>query len=210
MSAASQPGTRSSTRCAPRLSVTEVPARESSSRRTSSIQGPAAFTTARTPTSSVSPETQVAQLSDRPLLEAGELDPVEDDRSRIGRAADVRETEPRVVGLGVGIEAGRAEPVTPELRDELRRGGRCDHAAAIGDGARQACVRPERAADRDAPVRAAPVDREHEVERPDEVRSHEPAQLVHLGERLAHEAELAKAQVAQPAVHELRGRARGT
>ena len=55
VSAAPQPPLRSSTRCAPLLRVTEVPARASSSRRISSIHGPAASCGAAG-TSTVSPE----------------------------------------------------------------------------------------------------------------------------------------------------------
>ena len=200
VSAAPQPPSRSSTRCAPLLRVTEVPARASSSRRTSSIHGPAAFTTARAATSSVSPESVSRTCATGPRSSPTSSTRLSDDGAGVGRAAQVREAEPRVVGLGVRIETGGAEAVEPQRRDELRRGGGRDHAAALGDGARQARVRPERAADRDPPVRAAAVDREHEVERPDEVRRDEPAERAHLGQRLADEAEVAEAQVAEPAV----------
>ena len=150
----------------------------------------------------------VAHVGDRPALEADELDPVDDDGAGIGRAAQVRQAEAGVVGLGVGIEPGSAKAVEPQRRDELRRGRGRDHAPALGDGARQARVRPERAADRDAPVRAAAVDRQHEVERPHEVRRDDAAERMHLGKRLTNEAEMAEAQIAQPAVNELRRRAR--
>ena len=43
---------------------------------------------------------------------------------------------------------------------------------------------------------------------PDEMGGDEPAERVHLGQRLADEAEVAQAQVAQPAVDQLRRRAR--
>ena len=103
-------------------------------------------------------------MCDRPALEAVELDAVEHDRAGVGGAAHVREAEPGVVGLGVGIEAGGAQAVEPERRDELRRGGGRDHPSPFRDGARQARVRPERAADRDPPVRPAAIDGEQEVQ----------------------------------------------
>ena len=81
---------------------------------------------------------RVAHLGDRPALEADQLDAVEHDTAGVGRAAQVREAEPRVVGLGVRIETRRPEAVEPQRRDELRGGRRRDHAAALGDGARQA------------------------------------------------------------------------
>ena len=151
---------------------------------------------------------RVAQVGDGTALEAVELDAVEHDGACVGGAAQVREAEPGVVGLGVGIEAGGAEAVEPERRDELRRGGGRDHASPLRDGAGQARVRPERAADRDPPVRPAAIDGEQEVQRPHEVGCDEPAERVHLGERLADEAEVAEAEVAQPAVDQLRRRAR--
>ena len=151
---------------------------------------------------------RVAQVGDGTALEAVELDAVDDDGAGVRRAAQVREAEPGVVGLGVGIEAGGAEAVEPERRDELRRGGGRDHPSPLRDGAGQARVRPERAADRDPPVRPAAIDGEQEVQRPHEVGCDEPAERVHLGERLADEAEVAEAEVAQPAVDQLRRRAR--
>ena len=42
------------------------------------------------------------------------------------------------------------------------------------------------------------------MQRPDEMRRDDPAERMHLGERLPDEAEVAKSQVAQPAVDELR------
>ena len=107
----------------------------------------------------------VAYLSDRPALETDQLDPVQHDRAGVGGAAEIRQTQPRIVGLRVRIETGGAEAVQPQRGDELRGGRGRDHAAALGDSPRQAGVRPESAADRDPSVRAAPVDREHEVER---------------------------------------------
>ena len=208
MSAAFQPPLHSSTRCAPLLRVTEVPALASSSRRTSSIHGPVAFTTsARRDVQRLAGE-GVAHLSDRATLEPDQLDSVEHDGARVGCTADVRQAEPGVVGLGVGIQPRGTETLAPQLRNELRRGRGRDHAAALGDGSGQPRVRPERATDRDARVGPAAIDGEHEAERTDEVGCHEPAERLHLGQRLANQAELAEPQVAQPAVDQLRRRAR--
>ena len=77
-------------------------------------------------------------MGDRPALEAVELDAVEHDGARVGGAAHVREAEPGVVGLGVGIEAGGAKAVEPEQRNELGRSGGRDHASPFRDGPGQA------------------------------------------------------------------------
>ena len=154
------------------------------------------------------PGQRVSELGDRPALEPGELDPVEHGRARVGRAAQVGEAEPCVVGLGVRVEAGGAKAVEPERRHERRRGSGRDHPPPLRDGARQTRVRPERAADGNTAVRAAAVDREHELQRRDEMGRDVAAEGVHLGERLADEAEVAEPQVAKPAVDELRRCAR--
>ena len=154
----------------------------------------------------------VSELGDRPAFEPGQLDSVDHGRARIGRAAQVREAEPCVIGLGVGVETGGAKAVEPERRHERRRGSGRDHPPPLRDGAGQSRVRPERPADGDAAVRAAAVDRQHELQRRDEMGRDVAAEGMHLGERLADEAEVAEAQVAEPAVDELRRctrRARG-
>ena len=147
-------------------------------------------------------------MGDESSLEPQELDAVEHHRTGVDGAAEVRQTEPSIVGLGVGIEAGGAQAVEPKRRDELRRSRRRDHASTLGDGARQAGVRPERTADRNPPVRPTAIDREQEVQRTDQVWRDETAERMHLGQRLTDEAEVAEAQVAQAAVDELRRRAR--
>jgi hypothetical protein len=150
----------------------------------------------------------VAHVGDRAAVEPHQLDSVQHDGASVGGAAEIRQTQPRIVGLGVGIEAGGAKAVEPQRRDESRGGRRRDHSAALGDGTRQTRVRPERAADRNSPVRAAPIDRKDEVERPNEVGRHEAVERAHLSLSLADEAEMAETQVAKPAVDELRRRAR--
>ena len=78
--------------------------------------------------------------------------------------------------------SGRAATWLPLPHALSRSSGRY-HARA-----RQAGVRRERAADRDASIRSAAVDRKQEVQRPDEVRRDDPAERMHLGERLTNEA----------------------
>ena len=114
-----------------------MPARASSSRRISSIHGPAAFDDGAAADLHGRARERVPHVRDRPALELDQLDAVEQDSTGVGRAAQVREAEPRIVGLRVRIEAGGSKAVEPQRRDELRRGGRRDHAAALGDGARR-------------------------------------------------------------------------
>ena len=208
VTAAPQPPSRSSTRCAPLLRVTEVPACGSSSRRTSSIHGPAALTTARTPTSNVSPVSVSRSWATGPRSSPASS-------TRLSTAAPASAAPRRLARQSrassvwaSGVEACGAKAVEPERRDESHRSRRRDHPPPLRDGARQTRVRPERATDRNAPVRAAAVDREHELQRRDEMGGDVAAEGVHLGERLADEAEMPEAQVAKPAVDQLRRRAR--
>ena len=154
------------------------------------------------------PAGRVTNVRAEARLEPHQLGPVEHDAALGGCSAQVCEAEAGVVGLRVRVEARRPQPVQAQRRHQLRRRPGSDHASALRDRAGQAGIRPERAPDRDAPVGPAAIDGEHEVERPDEVRRDDPAEGVHLGQRLADEAEVPEAQVAEAAVHELRGGAR--
>ena len=165
VTAAPQPPSRSSTRCAPLLSVTDVPAcgilqpPDVVDPRPGGVDDGARADLERLPGQ------RVSELGDRPAFEPGQLDPVDHGRARIGRAAQVGEAEPCVIGLGVGVETGGAKAVEPERRHERRRGSGRDHPPPLRDGARQSRVRPERPADGNTAVRAAAVDREHELQR---------------------------------------------
>ena len=174
------------------VSVTDVPARASSSRRTSSIHGPAALTTARTPSSSTSPDSvsrtwATGPPSGRPMARA-----VDHDGAALGRAPRRFARHNRASSVcGVRIEACGAETVEPQRRYELRRSRGRDHAAALGDGSRSS-PRTTRGRRGSGSARMARRDRpEHEVQRPHEMGSDESAQRVHLGLRLAHQAEVA-------------------
>ena len=141
-------------------------------------------------------------------LEADELDAARDDGAAVRSGPEIEQAEPGVVRARVRIDPGRAQPVGPQRGDELGRGGRRDEAAPLLRDPGQPRVRPERAADRHPPVRPAGVDREDERDPAHEVRRDPARERLDLPERLADEREVAEAEVAEPAVDELRGCAR--
>ena len=144
----------------------------------------------------------------RPALEADELDPARDDGAVGGSGAEVEQAQAGVVRARVGVDAGRAQPVRPQRGDELGRGPRRDEAAPLLRDPGQPRVRPERAADRHSTVRPAGVDRQDERDPAHEVRGDPARERLDLAERLTDEREVAEAEVAEPAVDELRGCAR--
>ena len=153
----------------------------------------------------------IAQLgaahATRDLPERDHLRVVRDHSARGGRRAHVRKAEPAVVRERVDVDAAAAQAVEPEVGDALpRTRGRQQAADPV---TRERRVEREPEPERRRPVRAVPVEREQERQPPDEVRRNGVEQRAALAMSLAHELDVAEAEVAQPAVDQLRRRARG-
>ena len=163
----SPPGTRT---CAPLLRRTDVPARGSSSRRTTSTHGPAALTTTRAHTSTASPSTRTSAPLTFPVRARSDTTSARLSTVAPGSAAasDVLEAEPRVVRPGVGVERARAKTVGAQRRTSspARSGFTSQLSRESGEGR----VEEDPALDEGGPERATAVEREEEREPVDEVR----------------------------------------
>ena len=137
------------------------------------------------------------------------LDARRDARAGARSGAGDGDRQARVVGLVVDVAAGRAQAGGPQRRDERARGRRAQQAPAAVGEAPEAAVQHEPGAQRRRPDGAAAVDGDEERARPHEVRRDDARERMALGVRLAHEADVAHLQVAQAAVDQLGGRARG-
>ena len=135
-----------------------------------------------------------------------DLGVVENDGAAVGCCADVRERQPAVVRPCILVERARAQAVVLELRHELFRAFCADEAVQLR--ARERRVDDDSALHEPRPVRPVLVERKEERQPPHEVRRDDVHQHAPLVVRLAHEPDVAEAQVAQPAVDELRRRAR--
>ena len=138
--------------------------------------------------------------------EGDDLCAVQDRGARLLRGEDVLEAEPRVVRPRVGIQRARAQPVETELWHELLRAIGRDEPVEAGPG--ESRVEEDPALHEGRAERAVPVERQEKREAVHEVRGDVGGQGTPLVVGLAHEADVAEAQVAEPAVDELRRRAR--
>ena len=175
----------------------------------SATHAPVALTRARASTVSRRPET-VSRRSTRQRAVASAR------RHDLGAHADVRAArrsvhgvehhQARIVHPAVGIfeaaRKARLQRLAGRGAREIDGVGRRQDAAAPA----QVVVEEEPEPDQQGRAQAAMM-REHEPERPDDVRGHGEQHLP-LAQRLAHQAEGEVLQVAQPAVDEL-GRGRG-
>jgi hypothetical protein len=145
-----------------------------------------------------------------PSLRRPELDDlgvVDDNGAVLGRRADIREAEPAVVRPGVGIEPAPLQGVEAEGGDALRRALGLDHASEPLAGERR--VEPEARLDRKAPIGPVLVQRQEKRQPANEVGGDDAHEGAPLLVRLADEADVSQPEVAEAAVDELRGRARG-
>ena len=143
----------------------------------------------------------------RDLPERDHLRVVRDHTAGGGCRPHVGETEPPVVRERVDVDAAAAQPLEPEIRDALQRTRGRQQAAEPVAGERRVEREPE--PERPRPVGAVPVEREQERQPPDEVRRDGLEERAALAMSLAHELDVTQAEVAQPAVDQLRRRARG-
>ena len=176
-------------------------------RRRSSTHGPVALTTQVAVTSTPAPPRTSAHSAPddaaRRQPQRAHLDARRDARPGArGRARD-GDRHARVVGLVVDVAARRAEPVQPQRRHERARRGRAQQApAAVGEAA-EGAVEHEPGTQLRRADRAAAIHGDEERARAHEVRRDDARERVALGVRLAHEADVAHLQVAEPAVDEL-------
>ncbi len=140
-------------------------------------------------------------------VEPDHLGVVEDGRAAIGGCADVRKRQPAVVRPRVLVERAGAEVRVAELRHELLGAFRADEPVELR--ARKRRVDDDARLDEPRPVRAVLVEREEEREAAHEMRRDDVHQDAALVMRLAHEPDVAEAEVAEAAVDELRRCARG-
>ena len=141
------------------------------------------------------------------LPERDHLGVVRDHTAGGGRRPHVGETEPPVVRVRVDVDAAAAQAFEPEVGDALQRTRGRQQAAEPVTG--EARVESEPEPERRRPVGAVTVEREEERQPPDEVRRDGLQERAALAMSLAHELDVAQAEVAQPAVDQLRRRTRG-
>ena len=183
----------------------------SSSRRSASTQAPAAFTTqpARTrisrPVSRHRAVTPTARSCSVGI--AGDLGPVQRPRAQPRGRAQVGQHQPRVVRQVLAVGAGEAPLRAVErglLALELRRAPVLVHVVALDRA--ELLVGGDRGAE--LQQRRARVDGQHHPAPLGQVRR-EPEDHLALERALAHQPHVAQRQVAQAAVDQLGGAARG-
>ena len=134
------------------------------------------------------------------------LGAVEHDCARVGRRADVRQAEARVVRPRVRVERAGAQPGDAEVGDHAARAGRVDEP--VQPRPRERRVQEDAALHERGPKGPTFVEREQERDAVHEMGRDDLRQRAPLVVRLPHEADIAQAQVAKAAVDQLRGRAR--
>ena len=152
----------------------------------------------------------IAQLrathATRFVPERDHLRVVRDHTARGGGRAHVRKAEPAVVRERVDVHTAAAQAVEAEIGDALSRTRGRQQAADPVTGERRVQREPE--PQRPRPVGAIPVEREQERQPADEVRRNGLEQRAALAMSLAHELDVAEAEIAKPTVDQLRRRAR--
>ena len=136
-----------------------------------------------------------------------DLGVVQDDRATVGGGAHIRHGQPRVVRPGVGIERRGMQALGAQLRDEPERAGLADTAVQLR--ASESRVQEDARAHEPGTVRAVAVEREDERQPVHEMRCDDVHQCAPLLVRLAHQPDVAHLEVAQPAMDQLGGGARG-
>ena len=132
---------------------------------------------------------------------------VEDRRPGVRGRPDVGEAETAVVRDRVRIEAARAQVVEAQARDVLPCAPGRDEP--VQPCARERGVEDETGLHRQPAVGPVPVEREQEGQAADEMRRDNMHQNPALVMGLAYKANVAEPQVAEAAVDQLRGGARG-
>ena len=178
-------------------------------RRTSSTHGPVALTTQVALTASAPPPSTSVQSAPatRPPASrsAPHLDARGDAGARERRGPRDGDRHARVVGLVIDVAPGRAQAGGAQRRHERARGARAQQAPTTVLEAPESAVEHEPGPQLRRSDRPTAVDGNEERARPHEVRGDDPRERVPLRVRLAHEADVAHLQVAQPAVDELGG-----
>ncbi len=133
--------------------------------------------------------------------------PRADHGAALGGIHGIEHDEPRIVGKAVGIFVGMLETALERQAGVI--GDQIEHLRSRQDFAPTADPVIEQKAEPQHQRRTSRlVDRQHEAQRPDQMRRRAQQHLA-LAQRLAHQPELALLQVAQAAMDQLRGCRRG-